>query len=151
MSYFYYTNIPNTFFDIHLEKLGYAELKVLLVIMRQTYGWKDRETGKYKQWDWISQRFFVRKTGLSARAVSTAISRLHHKEIIRIKDDQGNILIYKKQRRKASRLYFSCSLSDSCEVNHRKAVKKVHTTIIKHTKMSCETDSQGLKKISFTK
>ena len=76
MGYIYRTNVPNMVFDVHLKDLGYAELKVLLVVIRQTYGWKDPKTNSYKRWDWISQRFFVKKTGLSQRSVSTAISRL---------------------------------------------------------------------------
>jgi len=45
MGYIYFTNVPNIIFDTHLKDLGYAELKILLVIIRQTYGWKDKHTG----------------------------------------------------------------------------------------------------------
>ena len=136
MSYYYRTTVPNIVFDRHLKDLGYAELKVLLVIIRQTYGWKDKLTESYKRWDWISQRFFVRKTGLSARAVSTAISKLVYRGLILVRNEHGTLLFDKKQRQQKSKLYFSCTLEPKgCEVRDRNPVKQVHTTIIKHTKM----------------
>ena len=152
MSYIYFTNVPNTVFDMYLKQLGYAELKVLLVIIRQTYGWKDTSTGSYKRWDWISQQFFVRKTGLSGRAVSTAITKLISKHLISVKNEQGRLVIGNKERQYASKLYFSCTLeTKSSELINRKPVKQVHTTIIKHTKKYSEASSQGLKRIQFKK
>jgi len=136
---------------MYLKYLGYAELKVLLVVIRQTYGWKDKQTGSYKRWDWISQQFFVRKTGLSARAVSTAISKLIYKRIINVKDEQGRVLYHKIERQRASKLYFSCILSNTSELTSKKPVKKLHTTIIKHTSRYREDSSQGFQKIQFHK
>lgn len=152
MGYIYRTNVPNSFFDEHLKDLGYAELKVLLVIIRQTYGWKDTKTNSYKRWDWISQRFFVKKTGLSQRSVSTAISHLVTKQLIVVKNVDNVTLVSARKRQREAKLFFSCLLEPkSCEVNDTKAVKKVHTTIIKHTKKYCEETSQGMKRISFQK
>ena len=152
MSYIYFTNVPNTIFDIHLKELGYAELKVFLVIIRQTYGWKDKRTGTYKRWDWISQQFFVRKTGLSARSVSSAISNLITKNLIKVKNEQGRVVRLNKERQYASKLYFSTTLqTTSCELTLNKPVKQLHTTIIKHTKRYSEPTSQGLKHIQFNK
>lgn len=139
-------------FDVHLKDLGYAELKVLLVVIRQTYGWKDPKTNSYKRWDWISQRFFVKKTGLSQRSVSTAISRLVEKRLIVVKNADNITLVSARERQQETKLYFSCLLEpQSCEVKDTKPVKKVHTTIIKHTKKYCEVSSQGLKRIQFRK
>jgi hypothetical protein len=152
MGYIYRTNVPNTVFDVHLKDLGYAELKVLLVVIRQTYGWRDAKTNSFKRWDWISQRFFVKKTGLSQRSVSTAISKLIAKRLIVVKNTHGTILNSAQQRQHEAKLYFSCLLEpQSCEVNDRKAVKELHTTIIKHTKKYREVGSQGMKRISFKK
>lgn len=152
MSYYYRTTVPNSVFDVHLKDLGYAELKVLLVVIRQTYGWKDKRTDSYKHWDWISQQFFVRKTGLSNRAVSTAISQLIYKGHILVKNKQGYLLFDKKQRQQESKLYFSCILEpQSSEVKGNKPVKKLHTTIIKHTNRYREVSSQGLQRIHFPK
>ena len=150
MTYFHHTNVPNTLFDVHLNSLGYAEIKVLLVIIRQTYGWKDKRTGSYKKWDWISQQFFVRKTGLSARAVSTAISKLIFKGLILVKNKQGALLYTNKQRQKEARLYFSCALeSKASEVSDTNSVKQIHTTIIKHTNLCSEVSSQGLQRLKI--
>ena len=110
MSYFYHTNVPNIFFEVHLKNLGYAELKVLLVIIRQTYGWKDTRTGGHKKWDWISGRFFVKKTGLSQRAVSSAISSLIMKRLIVVKNSKGKVLYSKLERQHEQKLYFSSFL-----------------------------------------
>lgn len=150
MSYIYFTNVPNNFFDVHLKNLGYAELKVLLVIIRQTYGWKDKRTGTYKRWDWISQQFFVRKTGLSNRAVSTAISKLINKKLILIKNKQGRLLFHNTERQCASKLYFSCRFeTKASDLGSLKPVKQVHTTIIKHTNRYCEAPSQGLQRVVY--
>ena len=101
------THVPNVLFDTHLKTLGYAELKVLLVIIRQTQGWKDPRTGKAKEWDWISGLFFVKKTGLSKRAVSKALSTLCKKKLIRIRNEKGNPMLHAYERKRAFKLYFS--------------------------------------------
>lgn len=152
MSYIYRTNVPNTIFDTYLKDLGYAELKVLLVVIRQTYGWKDTRTNSYKRWDWISQQFFVKKTGLSQRAVSSAIAKLIEKQLILVKNGRNKVLYKASERQREAKLYFSCTLeAQSCELRSTKSVKKLHTTIIKHTKMYCEGSSQGMKRIRFPK
>lgn len=116
--------VPNRLFDECLKDLGYAELKILLAIIRQTYGWKDPRTGGYKQWDWISQKFFVRKTGLSGRAVSTAISKLVHRGYIQIKNGQGKVMFLASERKREPKLYYSCRLElKTSEVNGRKSMK----------------------------
>jgi hypothetical protein len=147
MPYISRTHIPNILFDTHLKNLGYAELKVLLVIIRQTYGWKDKSTGTHKKHDWISQQFFVRKTGLSARTVSSAISHLLSKNLILITNKKGKRLDTTQERRRASKLYFSCNLEPTSELTSTKAMKQGNTTIIKHTRLYYEEGSQ-LKRIS---
>jgi len=123
MPYYYRTNVPNILFDTHLKDLKYAELKVLLVIIRQTYGWINPQTKSYKKWDWISQSFFVKKTGLSARAVSNAIDLLVRKNLIHVKGYAGKLLLTPQQRRGEQKLYFSCQLEGASELKHSKAVK----------------------------
>ncbi len=115
MSYFHHTQVPNILFDIYLKELSESELKVILVIIRQTYGWLDTRTKKPKQWDWISRQFFVKKTSLSLRAVSGAISKLYQKNYIRIKNQDGTLLTTALQRRRAYRLYYSVNISDQCK------------------------------------
>ncbi len=149
MAYISRTNVPNIVFDTHLKNLGYAELKILLVIIRQTYGWLDKRTGTHKKFDWISQQFFVRKTGLSARTVSSALAQLLAKHLITITNKKGKPLNTTQERRRASKLYFSCHLESSYEPTRTKAMKQGNTTIITSTRLYCEESSQGMKRISF--
>ena len=70
-----YTQIPNVFFDDILEGLNLAETKVLLAIMRKTFGWQ-------KQIDRISYSQIVKMTGLSKVSISSGIKSLEKKDII---------------------------------------------------------------------
>ena len=81
MDYQKTTMIPNLVFDTHLPSLSEKELKVLLIILRQTVGWV--KNGKRKDRDWISHRYFITKTGLSRKSVSQAVSLLIKKKLIR--------------------------------------------------------------------
>ena len=79
------TPVPNIILDIYLKELNSAELKVLLVIIRQTLGWADRR-GMFgrKETDWISGNQLKQKTGSSKRAISSAIDVLIRKQLIEI-------------------------------------------------------------------
>ncbi|WP_299676162.1 replication protein [uncultured Dokdonia sp.] len=149
MAYINRTGVPNEVFDIHLQHLGYAELKVLLVIIRQTYGWVDKQTGSHKSRDWISRQFFVKKTGLSKRAVSKAIAGLQGKNLIVITDSKGSSLNSANCRKKLTKLYFSAHFPQSSDFRSIKAVTYRTPTIIKHTKLYREERSLGMQKISF--
>lgn len=104
------TPVPNILFDVHLNALHLAELKVLLVIIRQTLGWKDRRAllGR-KEIDWISNVQLQSKTGSSRRAISTAIESLVSKKLIEVFDDRGNLLNDPEKRKGKLRLYFKLS------------------------------------------
>ena len=73
------TPVPNIIFDTFLPTLNKSETKVLLVIIRQTYGWIDRRTGSRKQFEWIATSVFEKRTGLSKRIISSAIESLAKK------------------------------------------------------------------------
>lgn len=79
-----FTMIPDVLLDRQLPELGHAELKVLLVIMRKTYGWQ-------KDADRISLSQLAELTGLSRQSVSTATQTL---------EERGYILV---ERTEASR------------------------------------------------
>jgi len=149
MSYFHHTNVPNIIFDIHLSKLGYAELKILLIVIRQTFGWIDKKTGKPKEWDWISNQFFVKKTGLSRRAVSDGIASLYFKNYISIKNQNGTPMHTSKQRRHATKLFYSPIFIYTYANTTLKDGKYLHSTIIKHTKEYREVTTLGLSKPNF--
>jgi len=82
-----YTTVPDELFDILLPRLSGAELKILLYIVRRTFGWK-------KGSDRISLSQFesgiTRKTGevldggtgLSSRAIRIALQSLVEKNIL---------------------------------------------------------------------
>lgn len=105
------TQIPNAVFDIHLKSLSESELKVLLTIIRKTIGIVSPHNPKLrKEKAWVSQKLFCICTGLSARAVSEAIYKLHSKGLILIYNQSGVIMNSKAERRKAYKLYYSCTL-----------------------------------------
>ena len=71
-----YTPIANELLEgILLNNIGYAELKVLITIMRQTYGWSRKEAE-------ISTTLFESMTGLDRRHAVRAIKSLLDKGFI---------------------------------------------------------------------
>ena len=109
MAYQYQTTVPNILFEKHLSIQG-SMLKVLLVIIRQTYGYYDPEMGKHKEWDWISIAFFVRKTKLERRTIGIAIQRLIDAKLIQVKNEQGTLVHTPLQRKFSNKLYFKATL-----------------------------------------
>lgn len=101
------TPVPNMFFDIYLKELKSAELKVLLVVIRQTLGWADRR-GMFgrKETDWISGSQLKQKTGSSKRAITSAIDALVRKTLIEILDEKGNILDNPEKRQGKTKLFY---------------------------------------------
>lgn len=65
----HYTQVPDALFDQQLSRLSHAELKVVLWIMRCTFGWK-------KERDAISLTQLQRATGLSRQSVAAATQSL---------------------------------------------------------------------------
>ena len=76
------TPVPNSVFDDYLPKLSDAELKIYLIIIRQTLGWQQKKTGKRKIRDRITHSQFVKKAGLSKRVISKTIQSLINKSLI---------------------------------------------------------------------
>ena len=106
------TPVPNAVFDIHLRELNSTELKVLLVVIRQTLGWADRR-GRFgrKETDWISGNQLREKTGSSKRAISSAVDRLVKQGLLEVQDENGTLLFDPKQRKGKSRLYYRLHVS----------------------------------------
>jgi len=71
-----YTQTPNDLFDHWLPHLGEAELKVLLVILRKTFGW-------HRTRDRISLSQLSDITGLDRRNVMKATKKLQEKGLIK--------------------------------------------------------------------
>lgn len=96
-----FTQIPNVFFDEIYSNLGYAELKVLLYLMRRTYGF-------HKKTDKISLTQFEKGiegldngTGLARKNIFQALDSLVKKELV---------LINKKGRINSYSLYLDSDL-----------------------------------------
>lgn len=101
------TQVPNFVFDACLPLLKEAELKTLLVIIRQTIGWIDRSTGKRKVRDRISNSQFRSKTGMSKRVITSAIQSLVDKGLVAVTDYEGRPLDTPLSRKGKSYLFFS--------------------------------------------
>jgi len=103
----HFTKTPNIIFDELLKKLSHAELKILLVIIRQTYGWIDKRTNKRKTKDRITYTQFSQKTGFSTRTISGIIKSLSDKKIIEVRGYNGNILESGHDRKGKTKIYYS--------------------------------------------
>jgi len=110
------TQVPNIVFDRYLSALPMAELKILLIVIRQTYGWVDCKTGLRKTRDRISHSQFQHKTGLSRRSMTNAIQSLQQKKMISITDVKGNDLSFATDRKGKKYLYYCVPLLPSCEL-----------------------------------
>ena len=100
------TPVPNILFDVFLKNLKGAELKVLLVVIRQTLGWRDPlDSQRRKQKDWISGSQLRLRTGCSRKAISSAIESLVKQELIEVSDGY-KALHDAKHRKGKTRLYF---------------------------------------------
>jgi len=102
-----FTQTPNVLFDHLLKELNNSELKIILVIIRQTNGWIDKKTDRRKVKDRITYSQFILKTGLSRRIISAAIKSLSQKHLIEITDYSGNILSNASERKGQYRIYYS--------------------------------------------
>ena len=94
------TPVSNDILDQLLPHLSMAELKVFLVITRQTHGW-------HKKRDWISQSQFIQKTGLSRQTISQTLATLQHHKLIVITNRVGVELGTPRSRKGKSRLYYA--------------------------------------------
>jgi len=102
----YYTNVPNFIIDEYFQKLKPSEAMILMIIVRQTYGWYDSKRRSHKKRDWISHRFFHQKTNISIRTITTVIEGLIEKRVILASDGNGVPLLDANARLHASRIYY---------------------------------------------
>ena len=101
------TPVPNAVFDTYLKELKIAELKVLLIIIRQTLGWEDKKTkSERKELDWISNSQLALKTGSSPRAINDAIHALTKKNLIDVLSQTGDLLDVPEKRRGQQKLFY---------------------------------------------
>ena len=102
--------VPVRLVDEIMPALKDTELRIVLLVLRQTAGWRsDRlaESGKHKRRDWLSHRQLCRRTGRGSGAVSAAVGSLVASGLIVVEDAAGIPLDTPEERRRSlSRLYF---------------------------------------------
>ena len=114
------TPVPNEVLDVFLKDLKLAELKVLLIIIRQTLGWEDKKTkSERKEIDWISNSQLILKTGNSARAINDAIRVLSDRKLIEVISQSGDLLDTPEKRRGQQKLYYRLTYVNSAIVDSR--------------------------------
>ena len=104
--------VPTQLVDTHMPRLKDTELRVLLVVLRQTWGWKADRTEissgrQTKHRDWLSHSQLCRRTGRGSDAVSGAVASLTASGLIIVENAGGRPLPTPEERRRClSRLYF---------------------------------------------
>ena len=136
MDYKATTMVPNVVFE-KLDSLSEKELKVLLIVLRQTIGWID-SNGKRKNRDWISHRYFIMKTGLSRKSVSKAISLLIQKGYLKAESKANANLEHSISRKGQMCIYYSCLLLTKAKLTTTHGKNVPHTKLTE-TKLNLDT------------
>jgi phage replication O-like protein O len=84
-----YTQSPNILFDEIFKTLKEGELRIVLVLIRQTFGW-------HKEWDRITIGILAKKTGMERKSVYRSLKSLIEKGLIEEKrfGKNGNERLY---------------------------------------------------------
>lgn len=151
------TQVPNAVFDKLLTTLTFSEFKILMIIIRQTYGWIDQRTGKRKNRDRITHSQFMQKTELSRRMVSQTIQSLVSKGLIGVFDQLGKQLNSGDERTGRTHLYYSptCAQNDTDLCNfqqqpvHSNAHNKTNPTKINKTKLRDQYERRSFRVMSI--
>lgn len=102
------TLFPHSLLDQIMPTLSGTQWQLLCVIIRQTQGWFDPQTGGRKTRDWLSHSQLRRRTGRGSDAICHAIDTLVRQELIEVCDKQGQVLATAQQRQRSySRLFYS--------------------------------------------
>ena len=98
--------LPCPIIDELMPTLKDTELRVLLVVIRQTWGWRGTD-GKPKERDWLSHRQLKERTGRASEAVSAAIDVLVRRGLLYVQNEHGAELSGTRERRNVQgRLYY---------------------------------------------
>ncbi|WP_292942868.1 replication protein [Olleya sp. UBA1516] len=106
MNYRETTQLPNALVDAHLKNLSEKELKILLLIIRQTIGFSDGHGGRKKK-EWLSQKFISNRTGLSCKSISLGIHQLINKKLVIATNKKGAILNEPEERKGCLRIFYA--------------------------------------------
>jgi hypothetical protein len=103
--------VPNRLFDDLLPKLTDADLRICLIVVRATLGWRESNGHggwRYKRRDWLTNRLLMKRTGRGSASVSRAVQSLVSASLIRVESAAGELLDSpEKRRRNLGRLYFA--------------------------------------------
>lgn len=145
------THIPNHLIDHLLPHLSLAEIRLTLIIVRQTAGWVDRATGKRKVRDRITHSQFQSKSGLSRQSVSRTLATLSNKGIITISDYHGRPLYTPQSRKGKTHLFYALGLiqdvnldNTTCKVSTPEDVKLL---VHNKTNSTKEEKTKGFRSI----
>jgi hypothetical protein len=106
MNYKQTTQLPNAFVDIHLRTMSEKEVKILLLIVRQTIGFSDGKGGRKKR-EWLSQKFISSRTGLSFKSISLGIHQLIIKNLVIAYNSKGSVLHRPESRKGCLRIFYA--------------------------------------------
>lgn len=151
MNYKQTTQVPNQVLDVFLPTLTGAEFKILMIIIRQTHGWrKERDRMNYSQ--------LTQKSGLSRRVIADVIQSLIDKKLITVTDYNKAVLNTPKLRKGKTSIYFSSMFytyadkSNMVGIYKQKEMRKPSynkTNLTKRTEQN-SSFNQGTKKLSDT-
>jgi len=128
------TQVANAVFDTYMPRLKPSEVLVLLTIIRQTIGWYNHKTKKRKYQDWISNKQFQKKTGLSNKTISKALHTLIALKLIEATNKQGEVLNTPGKRKGTVRTFYRCLLYTKVK-SSQESMYKVHITKLTDTKL----------------
>lgn len=102
------TQIPHFILREWLPKLSDTELRVILIIADQTFGW-------HKASDYLSYSQLVKRTGNSNGAIGNALRSLREKGFIKVLDEKGRQL-FSKEECSGKKLFYSIN-ADAPDLN----------------------------------
>lgn len=124
--------VPNALIDRVMPTLRDTELRVLVIVVRQTLGWQvGNDPRQRKERDWLTQSQLMRRTGRASGAVSRAVDALVRRGLIDVLDSKGNPLVTPAERRRClGRLYYRLAGGAGTDAPpyHKREYAKPHTT-----------------------
>jgi phage replication O-like protein O len=115
-----HTQVPNLLLDEHLPDMGYAECKVVLAIVRKTFGW-------HKKRDRLSISQLMDLTGLSNRSVINGIRAGMERGVIDRAAEGDSFTYWLVVDSEVSSQGGVKQVHKGSEVSSQEGVKQVHT------------------------
>ena len=100
--------VPTRLTDALMPALRDTELRVLLVVLRATWGWRAApDAPATRRREWLSHALLCRRTGRGSEAVSGAVDALVRSGLLAVEDSAGRPLTTPAERRRyLGRLYY---------------------------------------------